>query len=66
MPIREVPLTRHDVYNAEEAFLSSTLKEVLGVTWVDGRRVGSGHPGPVTKRLQRAFRQLVRREMRLR
>ena len=62
LPIEEVPLTRHDVYNADEAFLTSTLKEVLAVTWIDGRKIGTGRPGPVTKRLLRAFRQLVRRE----
>lgn len=64
-PIRETPLTRHDLYNADEAFLTSTLKEVLAVTWVDGRRVGTGRPGPVTRALHRAFRRLVRQELRL-
>ena len=65
VPIREIPLTRHDVYNAEEAFLTSTLKEVLAVTWVDGRKIGTGHPGPITRRLHRAFRVLVKRELHL-
>ena len=60
--IEEVPLTRHDVYNADEAFLTSTLKEVLAVTTVDGRRIGTGWPGLVTQRLLRAFRALVRKE----
>ena len=64
IPIKETHLTRHDVYNSEEAFLTSTIKEVLAVTLVDGRRIGAGRPGPVTKRLHRAFRQLVRQEMR--
>ncbi len=63
IPVRETPLTRHDVYNAEEAFLLSTLKEVLPVTWIDGRRIGSGRPGPHTRQLGRAFRALVRREL---
>jgi branched-chain amino acid aminotransferase len=62
----QIPLTRHDVYNADEAFMTSTLKEVLAVTWVDGRRIGTGKPGPVTQRLLRAFRALVRRELGLR
>ncbi|MBI1991747.1 MAG: aminotransferase class IV family protein, partial [Candidatus Omnitrophica bacterium] len=53
LPIREVPLTRHDLYNADEAFLTSTLKEVLPVTSIDGRRIGTGRPGPITKRLHR-------------
>ena len=63
LPIQEVPLTRHDLYNADEAFMTSTLKEVLAVTRIDGRTIGTGRPGPVTKRLLQAFRQLIRREM---
>ena len=61
----EVPLTRHDLYNADEVFLTSTLKEVLAVTRVDGRVIGSGRPGPVTRQLLHAFRGVVRRELRL-
>ena len=63
LPYRETPLTRHDLYNADEAFLSSTLKEILAVTKIDGRRIGTGKPGPSTKRLHRGFRQLVKREL---
>ena len=66
MSVREVPLTRHDLYNADEAFLSSTLKEIIAVTTIDGRRIGSGKPGPSTTRLHHAFRRLVRRELKLR
>lgn len=61
--IRELPLTRHDLYNADEAFLTSTLKEVLAVTRIDGRRIGYGRPGPLTQRLRRAFQQLVKQEL---
>ena len=43
--------------------MTSTLKEVLAVTRIDGRTIGTGRPGPVTKRLLRAFRRLVHREM---
>ena len=64
MPISDVPLTRHDLYNADEVFLSRTLKEVLGVSRVDGRLIGTGSPGPHTKRLLQEFRALVRREVR--
>ena len=63
LSLEEVPLTRHDLYNADEAFLTSTLKEVIAVTWIDGRKIASGRPGPITQRLRRAFRQLVRREL---
>ena len=65
LPVREAPLTRHEVYNADEAFLSSTIKEVIAVTQVDGRRIGTGRPGPITTRLHRAFRALVKRELRI-
>ena len=64
IPVREQPLTRHDIYNADEAFVTSTLKEVLAVTEIDGRAIASGAPGPITQRLQRAFRRLVQRELR--
>ena len=63
IPIHEMPLTRHDLYNADEAFMTSTLKEVLGVTWIDGRRIAAGRPGPITRKLLAAFRGLVDREM---
>lgn len=63
LPMQTVPLTRHDLYNADEVFLSSTIKEVLAVTNVDGRAIGDGRPGPHTQHLHRAFRQLVNREL---
>ncbi len=64
IPFHEVPLTRHDIYNADEALLTSTIKEVLAVTSVDGRTIGTGRPGPFSRRLRRAFRALVAQEMR--
>lgn len=63
VPVSEVPLTRHEVYTADEAFLSSTTKEILSIRMVDGRRIGSEIPGPLTRRLQRAFTTLVREEL---
>lgn len=66
LPIQELPLTRHDIYNADEAFLTSTLKEVLGVSAIDGRTIGTGKPGPVTRKLLKSFRLLVKKELKLR
>ncbi len=63
LPTQEVPLTRHDLYNGDEVFLTSTLKEILAVTQIDGRVIGTGKPGPQTQRLHRAFRAIVRREL---
>jgi len=58
---REVTLVRHDLYTADECFLTGTAAEVIPVVEIDGRTVGSGAPGPVTKRLTDDFHALVRR-----
>ena len=52
--VEEVPLTRHDLFNAEEAFLTNVLMPVLPVREADGRKIGTGTPGPLTRRLMRA------------
>ncbi len=59
---REARLTRFDVYTADECFLSGTGAEVMPVVQVDGRRIGEGTPGPLTRRLQDAFHGLARGE----
>ena len=58
---REATLVRHDLYTADECFLTGTAAEVIPVVEIDGRRVGGGTPGPVTLRLKDAFHALVRR-----
>jgi branched-chain amino acid aminotransferase len=58
---REATLVRHDLYTADECFLTGTAAEVIPVVEIDGRRVGAGTPGPVTLRLKDAFHALVRR-----
>ena len=55
----EATLTRYDLYMADECFLTGTGAEIMPVTKVDGRTVGSGKPGPVTLRLLKAFREMV-------
>lgn len=62
IPVHEKAFTLHDVYTADEAFLSGTGAEVGPVVEVDGRPIASGHPGPIVDRLLRAFRDLVGRE----
>jgi branched-chain amino acid aminotransferase len=59
-PAAERVFTLHDVYAADECFLTGTGAEVGPVVEVDGRRIGEGRPGPVTARLVAAFRELVR------
>jgi len=58
--VREVPFTRHDVYIADEVFLTGTAVEVIGVVKIDSRTIGSGAPGPVTRDLTERFRKLTR------
>jgi len=52
----ERDLTLAEIYDADEVLLSGTTTEVLGVVRVDGRTVGDGRPGPITRRLAAAFR----------
>lgn len=58
--ISEPELTRHDVYIADEAFLTGTAAEVIPMVKVDGRTIGDGKPGPITKRTIERFRQVTR------
>jgi branched-chain amino acid aminotransferase len=62
IPAAERVFTLHDVYTADECFLTGTGAEIAPVVVVDGRRIGDGTPGPVTKRLISAFRELTSRE----
>jgi branched-chain amino acid aminotransferase len=55
----ERELTRSDLYNADEMFFSGTAAEVTPIREVDARPVGTGSPGPVTKRAQELFKDTV-------
>ncbi|MGL4513225.1 MAG: branched-chain-amino-acid transaminase [Lacipirellulaceae bacterium] len=57
---RETPLTKHDVYIADEVFLTGSAAEVVPVVKVDSRTIGDGKPGPVTKLLKERFAKAVR------
>jgi branched-chain amino acid aminotransferase len=57
---REATLTRHDLYTADECFLTGTAAEVIPVVDIDGRTIGAGTPGPITARLTADFHKLVR------
>jgi branched-chain amino acid aminotransferase len=61
IPIAQSVLTRHDVYAADECFLTGTAAEVIPVVKCDGRQLGSGKPGPITRQLRERFHQLVRK-----
>jgi branched-chain amino acid aminotransferase len=58
--VREIALTKHDVYIADECFLTGTAAEVIPVVKVDSRTIGTGKPGPITLDLEKRFRDLTR------
>ncbi|MCS7100270.1 MAG: aminotransferase class IV, partial [Burkholderiaceae bacterium] len=57
--VRAIPMTRDDVYLADEAFFTGTAAEVTPIREVDGRPIGKGVRGPVTEKIQAAFFDVV-------
>jgi branched-chain amino acid aminotransferase len=57
--VRELPHTKHDVYIADECFLTGTAAEIIPVVRVDSRVIGSGKPGPMTRDLEKRFKKLT-------
>lgn len=60
VPHEVCDLSLTDVYRADEMFCTGTMGELAAVTRVDGRTIGSGEPGPMTRRLSASFRDFVR------
>jgi branched-chain amino acid aminotransferase len=58
--VEERTLNRYDVYTADEAFLTGTATELVSIRQLDGRLIGSGKAGPVTRDLRARFQALVR------
>ena len=52
-------ITRHEVYTADECFLTGTAAEIIPVVKVDGRTIGTGKPGAVTLKMMKMFRALT-------
>jgi branched-chain amino acid aminotransferase len=55
-------ITRHEVYNADECFLTGTAAEIVPVVKIDGRPIGTGNPGKMTQMLIMKFKDLTKRE----
>lgn len=62
IPLREVDLTRYDIWCADECFLTGSGAEVIPVVKLDGRVIGTGKPGPITQRVLADFRARVKLE----
>jgi branched-chain amino acid aminotransferase len=56
----ERAMDRHDIYTADECFLTGTAAEVIPVVECDGRAIGNGKPGPISRDLRQRFQKLVR------
>ena len=59
IPAEQQILDDPDLFDADEAFLTSTTREIVPIVAVDARPIGAGKPGPITRRLLEAFRQRV-------
>lgn len=59
MEVSETVLTRYELWTADEVFLTGTAAEVIAVVELDKRPIGSGKPGPVTKKLAQAYHRLA-------
>jgi branched-chain amino acid aminotransferase len=60
LEVSEPNLTRYDLFNAEECFLTGTGAELIPIVEIDGRVIGNGKPGPVTRRLVEQYRALTK------
>jgi len=63
VPVEETLLRPRDMLKADECFITNTTLEIMPVTTVDGKPVGPGVPGPVTKKLLNAYRNEVQRHV---
>jgi len=58
--VEAAPLSRDQLYGADEVFVCGTASEVIGLREIDFRTVGSGKRGPVTRRIQEEFQNVIR------
>jgi branched-chain amino acid aminotransferase len=60
IPVVEANLGYFDLYTADEVFVTGTAAEIGPITKIDGRVIGTGKPGPITKKLMKAYTELTR------
>jgi branched-chain amino acid aminotransferase len=60
LKVSEPNLTRYDLFNADECFLTGTGAELIPVVKIDGRVIGTGNPGPITRRLEEDYHALTK------
>lgn len=57
--VHEVNLSRYDFYTSDEAFLTGSGAEIIGLVEIDGRQIGNGKPGPVTQKILARYKELT-------
>ena len=62
LTVRGAPVFLDELFSADEAFVTGSLKEVMPLTTIDGRKIGADSPGPVTRLLQEQYRAAVEEE----
>lgn len=62
LEIKETFITRHEVFIADECFLTGTAAEVIPVVKVDGRVIGAGKPGPLTAKIMKGFKEATSKD----
>ncbi|MCU0631599.1 MAG: branched-chain-amino-acid transaminase [Methanolinea sp.] len=62
IPVHETNLGYFDLYTADEVFVTGTAAEVAPIVLIDGRSIGSGRPGPITRQLMAAFKTVTEKE----
>lgn len=60
--VKEQNIGYYDMYSADEVFVTGTAAEVAPIVLIDGRSIGSGRPGPITRQLMAAFKAVTERE----
>ncbi|NYT06277.1 MAG: branched-chain-amino-acid transaminase [Methanomicrobiales archaeon] len=62
LPLKEQNIGYFDLYTADEVMVTGTAAEVAPITLIDGRKIGTGRPGPITKQLMASFRTIADNE----
>lgn len=62
IPVLEMPISRDQLYIADEVFVCGSAAEVVAVREIDFRTIGSGKMGPVTLKMQQAFDEVIHNE----
>jgi len=62
IPFQETNIGLYDLYTADEIFVTGTAAEIAPIVAIDGRKVGDGKPGKITKKLIEEFRKITEKE----